>query len=188
MIIVAAHGPDFIGRCVDSIMRADRVGHNVLIQTQGSYDSGKYLTAVEHIHPEEDCIFLHDSTEITQPDFFVRAFAELGDRVRPLWIFHTQWGSKRDCEWGEGYIGSRTYPFGFFGPMFVTKARNMHAFREAFGMPLITNKQEQTLMEGSFCAGFTRLGIPIEPLFGDLDWIDINTGSRGIKKWRPIRD
>lgn len=174
MIIVAAHGQEYIDRCLSAIFRADRCGHDVLVVSDGGgYDSGKYLRGFERVAAfrQHAFCFMQDSLEVG-PDFFVRGFAatQFG-LVSPAAVFPGGlWDSGEQREyagrclgqWGDG----SDYDEGVFGPIFFCPMDFVRTVRTVVPPAMLPQtKIQQQAWERVWGAAAKRGGWEIVPLF-----------------------
>lgn len=186
LIVVACHGPDWIGQCLKSLRDHTRV-HNILaVDTSGTTDhgadvaldgghpTGAYRWAYENTSADE-FLFIQDSmTCLEDPlPWFLDQAPSLG---AVAWAkFPIQWDGGGQRETVEFRYPGVSPGFGIFGPIFYTTRTALNELK----LPEVpTTRLEAQGSEREWAYAFTAAGLEV----AGPEW-----NSDQMTRWGPFR-
>lgn len=189
LIVVACHGPDWIGQCRESLREhapaattlfvdtSGTVAHGADVAIQGGWSTGVYLWAFEQYAACDRFLFVQDS---------MTALAD------PLPWFRGQWpGSGASCwgkfpmQWDNSDQALRVaarYPgvapaHGIFGPVFYTDRHSLDLLRKRELFPTLpTCRLDAQTAERSWAYAFASAGLPVVGPEWDPEGMKVGVG------------
>lgn len=164
LVVVAAHGSDYVDRCVASLGSTPHivVSTDVNGQAPGAYPTGAFLWAY-HNTDADRFLFIQDSMtahEDPLPWFRSRMPGEIG--VVAWGLFSLCWADEAQAEWTYSHYPNTRLGYGIFGPIFYTSRATIDLLYEKFLVPPIPrSKWEEQGNERGWALAFSEAGVPI---------------------------
>ena len=180
LVVVSAHGTDYIDRCLESL--GDQYPVRVVF-TEGGYQ----MTAVLSAYEESDAdtfLFVQDSMTALQPDYLEPFRDKMPDSGCVAWtLFEEKFGGGREWqdkvrERGRPQYDLEYYPDGgIFGPVFYTNRASLDEIVEKGLLPPTpTNKEQDQLNERFWLWAFYQAGMTVRALCGGWDPVGMGRG------------
>lgn len=167
VVVIAAHGDDYVQRCVDSlgdvphvVVRTDPDG-----EAPGQYPTGAYLWA--HRHVDADAfLFIHDSMvayEDPRPWFRDQMPGSFGAVGWGLFsIPYHGFVSDEQAKWVYAQYPSTTVTRGIFGSIFYTTRATLDFMKASDALPVIPrSKWQDQGLERVWAFAFDVVGAPL---------------------------
>lgn len=164
LVVIAAHGPDYVDRCVASL---GDVEHLVVStdpdgQAPGQYCTGAYLWAYRNTDADE-FIFIQDSMTANAdpwPWFRQRMPGPIG---AVAWgLFSLCWADPEQAEWTYSHYPDTRLGYGIFGPIFYTNRATLDLLHERNVVPPTpTSRWEEQGNERGWALAFAAAGVPL---------------------------
>lgn len=173
LIVVAAHGPDWIGPCLDSL--AEHTTGRVLVVDTGSrtvpgahqvlpggYPTGAYRWAYEH-EPAGRYLFMQDSmTAVADPLPWFRDQLPDGGGAVAWGLFPMQWDDAGQADWVQSRYPGATALAGIFGPVFYADHASLERLAAADLLPPApASRWEAQATERAWAFAFAAAGLPV---------------------------
>lgn len=167
IVVVAAYGEEYVGRCVESLERFD-VPYEVVFTDDmgpcpGTYTTGAYVWAYENLLDVDRFLFIQDSMVATAdplPWFRDQLPDELGFVAWGL--FQMQWDTPEQEAWTRTRYPGVDSPFGIFGPIFYTNRYTLDVLRYRGPLPEIPRVRWQNQgSERAWALACMNAGVPV---------------------------
>lgn len=181
LIIVACHGPDWIGQCRESLAKHAPDAHVLTIDTagtlangadaaiQGGYSTGAYLWAIEQYAAYDRFLFIQDSmTALDDPRPWFRELWP-GAGAACWGLFPMQWDTHEQAMQVSAMYPGVAPAHGIFGPVFYTDRASLDALAKRDLLPprptcrLDAQAAERQWAYAFATAGLPMIGPPWEP-------------------------
>lgn len=165
LIVVAKHGPDWIGQCLASLN-----GTPVLVvdtgpdgPAPGQHPTGAYLWAYQNVKANR-YLFIQDSMTAVDPDpcpWFRQQMPLNGGAV--AWgRFPMAWDGVAQQEWVRSQYRGVEPDAGIFGPVFYTTRRSLDLLKNLKLLPKApSNRLEAQGTERAWAFAFHAAGLPV---------------------------
>jgi hypothetical protein len=163
LVVVAAHGPDFVQQCVDSLTGVEHIVVDTDEVHPGGHPTGAYRWVYEHVHADR-YLFIQDCMTALVPDpcaWFRDQLPAEGGAV--AWgKFPIAFDTPSQQQWVQDQYPGQTVDFGMLGPIFYTPRSSLDVLAEKGLLPAVPNGRMQAQgTERAWVYAYAAAGLPV---------------------------